>query len=244
MVRDRDELAADLGVLAHRVGALLEGEEVPRPLLHERVDDEVRRLARDHLALADALLVGVDRRLRRREVRVRRRQPAGERRAVEGGAELEQVVVALGDLPEEEVGLGADPRDVVGPQALHPAGPLLDDVGERLLAGLALLDGQAPPGGIDLEEAVGDVLPDLDALDALVRRLCLAHARIVVREASGCGLLTRLRRARVDRVGQRQREHDRSRDRACVPSATRRAARRRARTPSRACARVAGRGTR
>ena len=99
---------------------------------------------------------------------MRRRQPAGERRAVERGAELEQVVVALRDLPEEEVGLGPDPGDVVRAQPFHPAREVLHDLGERVLAGLALLDRQPPPGGIDLEEAVRDVLADLDAFDPLV----------------------------------------------------------------------------
>ena len=82
--------------------------------------------------------------------------------------ELEQVVVALRDRPEEEVGLGADADRGVGAEALDPPGELVDDVGERLLAGRALVDGQPPPRGIDAEEAVRDVLPDLDALDALV----------------------------------------------------------------------------
>ena len=48
--------------------------------------------------------------LRRREVRVRRLEPARERRRVERRAELAEVLVALRDLPEEEVGLGPHAR--------------------------------------------------------------------------------------------------------------------------------------
>ena len=83
------------------------------------------------------------------------------------GAELEQIVVALGDLPEEEIGLGPDTRDVVGAQALHAAGPVLDDLGEGVLGSVALVRRKPTPCGIDLEEAIRDVLADLDALDAL-----------------------------------------------------------------------------
>ena len=89
------------------------------------------------------------------------REPAGDRRAVQLGAELLEVEVALRDLPEEEVAVGADADRRVRAQMGEPIRPRLDDVRERLLAGDALLDRQPPPRGIDLEERVGDVLPDL-----------------------------------------------------------------------------------
>ena len=41
---------------------------------------------------------------------------------------------------------------------VDPAGPVLDHLGERVLPGRALLDGQAPPGRVDPEERVRDVL--------------------------------------------------------------------------------------
>ena len=57
--------------------------------------------------------------LRRREVRVRRLEPARERRPVQRRAELAEVLVALGDLPEEEVGLGPDAGRRVGAQRVQ-----------------------------------------------------------------------------------------------------------------------------
>ena len=146
-------------VLVHRALAVLERERVPRPHLHERVDDEVRRALRDDLPRPARLRVL--RRLRRREVRVRRLEPAGERRRVQRRAELAEVLVALGDLPEEEVAVRPDAGRRVRAQALDPLGPRLDDLGERVLHRRALLDRQPPPGRIDPEEGVGDVLAGL-----------------------------------------------------------------------------------
>ena len=74
------------------------------------------------------------------------------------GAELAEVLVALGDLPEEEVAVRADAGARVGAQAGHALRPGLDHLGERVLAGCALLDRQPPPGGIDPVEGVRDVL--------------------------------------------------------------------------------------
>ena len=59
-----------------------------------------------------------------------------------------EVLVALGDLPEEEVGLRAAPRNVVGARASRSAArTVLDDLGERVLARLALVLGEAAPRG-------------------------------------------------------------------------------------------------
>src|SRR4029079_170755 len=98
------------------------------------------------------------RRLRRREVVERRLHPAGERRRVQLSAELAQIVVALRDLPEEEVAVGPNAGAGVRAKAGHPLGPRLDHVGEGVLAGCPLLDRQAPPGRIDTVERIGDVL--------------------------------------------------------------------------------------
>ena len=49
VVVDRLELVPDAHVLVHRALAVLLGQRVPRPHLHERVDDEVRRALRDDL---------------------------------------------------------------------------------------------------------------------------------------------------------------------------------------------------
>ena len=157
VVDDRRELVADAHVLVHRALPVFLRQRVPGAQLHERVDDEVRRALRRYLPrLARLRVLGG---LGRREIRVRRREPAGERRRVQGGAELAEIPVALGDLPQEEVGVGADARDRVGAQRGHPSGKLLDRLGEGVLAGRALVDREPPPGGIDAEEGVGDVLP-------------------------------------------------------------------------------------
>ncbi len=103
---DRPELVADAHVLVHRALTVLGRQRVPGAELHERVDDEVRRAARGHLARLSRLRVL--RGLRRREVRVRRLEPAGDRRPVQRRAQLAEVLVAVGDLPEEEVAVGAD----------------------------------------------------------------------------------------------------------------------------------------
>jgi chlorite dismutase len=171
VVRHGDELAADLGMLAHRRAPLFERQEVQRATLDEGVDDEVRRVARKHTSLAHPLLVRVDGGLRRRDVRVRRLEPRSERRCVERRSELDEVVPAVGDLPEEEVRIGAHPGRRVHTEPLDPARPVLDDLRERLLAGDALLDREPPPGGIETEEAVRDVLAHLHALDPLIGRL-------------------------------------------------------------------------
>ena len=152
----RELVAPIADVLVHRALALLLRQRVPRPHLHERVDDEVRRALRHDLPRLPR--ARVLRGLRRREVRVRRLEPAGERRAVQRRAELAEVLVALGDLPEEEVAVRPHARDRVRAERGHAPGPVLDDLGERVLAGDALLDGQPPPGRIDPEERVGDVL--------------------------------------------------------------------------------------
>src|SRR2546423_182677 len=73
-------------------------------------------------------------------------------------AELTERLVALGDLPEEEVGLGPHARRGVDAQVLEARRQLLDHLRERILVCLALLDRQAPPGGVRAEEGVGDVL--------------------------------------------------------------------------------------
>ena len=95
-------------------------------------------------------------------------QPRAEWRPVERRAELEQSVVSLRDGPEEEIRVGAHPDGRVDAEAFDPTRELVDDVRERLLAGDTLLDRKPAPGWVDGEEPVADVLPDLDALDALV----------------------------------------------------------------------------
>ena len=85
--------------------------------------------------------------------------------AVQRGAELAERLVAVGDLPEEEVGLRAHAGRRVRAQVVEAVGEVLDDLGEGVLAGLALLDGQPPPRRVDAVERVRDVL-------ALPRREC------------------------------------------------------------------------
>ena len=156
VVVDRRELVPDPHVLLHRPLPVGLGQRVPGAHLHERVDDEVRRALRDDLAgLARARVLGG---LRRRQVRVRRLEPARERRPVERGPELAEVVVALRDLPEEEVRLGADAGRRVAAERVEAVGELLDHLGEGVLARLALLVGEPPPGRVDPVEGVCDVL--------------------------------------------------------------------------------------
>jgi hypothetical protein len=82
-------------------------------------------------------------------------QPA---RPVERGAELAEVLVALRDLPEEEVDLRPDADARVRAEAVEAAGEVLDRLGKRVLVRGPLLDRQPAPGGLDAEEGVGDVL--------------------------------------------------------------------------------------
>src|SRR2546430_7395431 len=96
--------------------------------------------------------------LRRREVGVGGSDPAGEGCRVQCGAELPEVLVPLSDLPEEEVTVGPDTADAVGPERVHPGSPVLHDLGEGVLAGCPLVHREPPPGWIDPEERVHDVL--------------------------------------------------------------------------------------
>ena len=150
VVLDAGELlAADRDVLVHRPLPVILGERVPRAHLDERIDDEVGEAVRRDLSrLARARVL---RRLRRREVRVRRLEPAGELCPVERGAELAEVVVALGDLPEEEVGLGPDAGRRVRAQMLEPLRERVDYGGELVLVRLALVrpEGAATPARRD-----------------------------------------------------------------------------------------------
>ena len=81
-----------------------------------------------------------------------------ERRRVQRCSELPEGLVALGDLPEEEVGVRPDTRRRVRTQVVKAVGEVLDDFCEGVLGGLALLDRQPPPRRIDAEEGVRDVL--------------------------------------------------------------------------------------
>src|SRR5262249_36185279 len=98
----------------------------------------------------------------------RRLDPRRQRSPVERRAELAEILVAVGDLPEEEVAVWADSGEGVGPQRIHAPGPILDYLGERVLSGRAFVDRQAPPGRLDLAEGVRDVLAahQKDASDA------------------------------------------------------------------------------
>ena len=84
VVRDRFELGPDPHVLVHRPLPVVVRERVPRTRLHERVDDEVRRVAGHDLPRLPRR--GVLRGLRRRQVRVGSVEPAGEGGAVQVGA--------------------------------------------------------------------------------------------------------------------------------------------------------------
>src|SRR4051794_39173948 len=107
VVVDRRELIpSDAYVLVHRALAIVFGKRVPAPDLDERGDDQVRRALRCDLARPPA--GRVPRGLCRGEIVVRRLQPGRERGRVERGAELPEILVALGDLPEEEVLLRPD----------------------------------------------------------------------------------------------------------------------------------------
>ena len=178
-------------VLLHRALAVFLGQRVPRPHLHERVDDEVGLVVRRDLPCAAGLRVL--RGHRRREIGVRRLEPAGERRPVQLRAELAEVDIALGDLPEEEVAVRADAGARVRTKALHALCPGLDDLGERVLARGALLDRLAPPFRRDAVEAVGDVL-------------AFGHVRNASRSGAAAWRSRGLRRAGVDRRGQADRE--------------------------------------
>ncbi len=176
---------ADRRVLLHRAPAVVHRQRVPLALLHERIDDEVGGATGNHAPVPRALALEVLRRLRRRQVRVRRGQVAGERRGVEVGPELAQVVVALGELPEHEVGVRPDTDEAVAPE-LHAPGPVCDDVGKRLLARRPLLDRQPSPERIDAVERVCDVL----------RAVLLGHGAIVPTRVTGFVLPSTEARAR------------------------------------------------
>src|SRR5205085_5745419 len=133
--------------------------------------DEVgRALGNDLSRLAGR---GVLRSLRGCQIGIRRLERGGERRAVQCRAGLAEILVSLGDLPEEEVAVGADAGDGVGAQRVHAAGPVLDHFGKGVLAGRPLVDRQPPPGRIDLVQAVRDVLA--------------AHQRNASRGSGDCG---------------------------------------------------------
>ena len=157
VVLDPGELfAADPDVLLHRALPVRLGQRVPRPHLYERIDDEVgEAVRRDLPRLARARVL---RRLRRREVRVGRLEPAREGRAVERRTELLERLVTVRDLPEEEVGVGPDAGGAVRAQVLEALREGVHDLGELVLVRLALLHGEPPPRRIDAVEAVSDVL--------------------------------------------------------------------------------------
>src|SRR6185437_11487704 len=115
-------------VLVHRALTVRLRKRVPGSHLHERVDDEIGETVRRDLARLARLRVL--RSLRRREIRVRRLEPAGERRSVERSAELAEGVVALRDLPEEEVRLGTDAYGRIHAQMVEAVREMLDDLGK------------------------------------------------------------------------------------------------------------------
>ena len=125
VVGDGPELVADAHVLVHRALAVLVRERVPRPHLHERVDDEVRRaLGNDLARLARRRVLG---RLRRREVRVGRLEPTRQRRRVELGAEVAEVVVGLVIFQRKKSASGRTPVTSMragGPSAAPTTRPL------------------------------------------------------------------------------------------------------------------------
>ena len=149
VVRDRRKRPADLGVLVHRAPAILHRERVPGSDLHERVDDEVGRPARDDAPWrAPRVALEVLRRAGCREVRVRRLSQPASGVALSVGGEVAEVLVALGQLPEHEVGLGPDADEAVRSTCIRSC-PRLDHLGERLLGRLALLHGQPAPRRIE-----------------------------------------------------------------------------------------------
>jgi hypothetical protein len=156
VVVNRGELGADPHVLVHGPLPGLLRKRVPGAELHERIDDEVRRALRDDLPGAPRrrVLGG----LGGGEIGVGRLEIARERGGVQLRAELAEILIALGDLPEEEVRIWAHAGRRIGAQRRHPPGPFLDDLCEGVLAGDALLDRKAPPGRIDPVEGVRDVL--------------------------------------------------------------------------------------
>src|SRR6266511_4152423 len=72
--------------------------------------------------------------------------------------ELAERLVALRDLPEEEVGVGPHAGAGVRAQVLEARCEFLDRLGERLLACIPFLDRKPAPLRTHLEERVGDVL--------------------------------------------------------------------------------------
>ena len=97
---------------------------------------------------------------------------------------------------------GRTPADRVGAQRIHPAGPLLDGLREGVLAGHSLLDRQPPPGGIDAEELVRDVLTR-SAHAAVSPRDRLSPARASERSPGEDGIRRRTR-VRRNRRGSRR----------------------------------------
>jgi hypothetical protein len=77
-------------------------------------------------------------------------------------------------VPRYECGVVSQPASGV------PFSVLVDHIGERVLAGQALVDRETAPPRVDPEEPIPDILADLDALDPLVFRP-VAHARMVRR---------------------------------------------------------------
>ena len=139
VIVDRRELCADADVLVHGPLSRLRREGVPGAHLHEWVNDQIGRALRHHPARAPRLRVF--RRLRGGEIGVGRLEPASEWGCVQRRSQLAEIVVALCDLPEEEVTVGPHSADRVRAERVHPGGPVLDDLHERVLAGCSLLDG-------------------------------------------------------------------------------------------------------
>src|ERR1700730_13367767 len=141
---------------AHDAAALLEGQGVPLPLLHHRVDEEVRRAHRAGRHLVLLALVAVAAEVLRgpghRQVRVGGAQSTPELRGVDAGLQVLDRPGALRDLPQADVGVRPEADRRVGIH-LHRE-RAFEEVRQLLLLEAPLLGRQRPPGRVHLVQHV------------------------------------------------------------------------------------------
>ena len=168
---DRPVAAAGLDVAAHDPHPLLAGQAVPLALLPHRVDDQV--LALGPLARGQRLaLVGVDRLLGHRQVRVRDLRPAHQPGLVEQHVELVDRVERVGDHPQHQVGVAARADQRVRAQEMV-LGEVGAGGGELALVLGALGRIEPAPGRIELQKGELDVV----ALCSATPQVCRMASR-------------------------------------------------------------------
>ena len=156
----RGILSPHRDVLIHHALAVGLAQLVPGSGLHEGIDEEVLGVCRlDQEPARARRLFGadVDGTTRHGQVGVR----VGEIRPHGGAEELRRelldVFQPVGDLPEQEIGVGARPGQAVAADE-HPVGEGSGGITELLLPQLTLLRRQPAPGGGYLIEGIGDEL--------------------------------------------------------------------------------------